>query len=541
MYCFVYKNNMGFKVILFMTIILLFLQSSIVSAKAEENEKLRGVWVSTVFNLDYPKNKTSDPESLKKEADSILDDCEDLGINAVFFQVRPASDALYKSKIYPWSMWLTGTQGTAPDDDFDPLEYWVSEAHKRGIELHAWINPYRVTKSSGKGEDVWAALDESNPAKKNPEYTVKYTDGNYYFDPAIPEVRELVVDGALEIVNNYDVDGIHIDDYFYPGTDFSDDKSFEKYNNGFTNKDDWRRNNVNLLIKDMNEQIHKADPDVDFGVSPSGIWANKSNNPLGSNTNGHESYYSLFADTRTWAAEGWIDYIAPQIYWNIGFAAADYEVLSDWWADVVKDSDTKLYIGMADYRTDGADSSSAWYKGKEIEKQLDMNAANDNVDGEIHFRYTYIKNIPELKSIIKKKYTGESDNTVVPTVPVTVPASNEISVYVDGIKLEFDQKPIIENSRVLVPMRAIFEALGARIEWFPKTENILAYNKDKEITLKVGSANMFINGTETIVLDVPAKIVGSRTLVPLRAVSEVFDADVQWDNATRTVTVITNN
>ncbi len=194
------------------------------------SEEMRGVWVSSVYNLDYPKKPTTDPDILKAQADEILDNCVKWGLNAVFLQVRPSSDALYPSEIFPWSKYLTGKQGTQPANGFDPLAYWVEAAHKRGLELHAWINPYRITK--GKQAE-WDSLVSTHPAKKNPEWTVQYTDGNYYFDPGLPEVRDLVVQGAVEIAKNYDIDGLHMDDYFYPGKDFPDSKTYEAYGKGF--------------------------------------------------------------------------------------------------------------------------------------------------------------------------------------------------------------------------------------------------------------------------------------------------------------------
>lgn len=513
---------------------------SLCSAGADEknlnnNEKFRGVWVSTVYNIDYPSKHTTNSSELKKDALEILDDCSSMGFNSIILQVRPTADAFYKSDIFPWSKFISGTEGVAPDDDFDPLLFWVEEAHKRNMEIHAWINPYRVTGTVDGDKDALSEKSDENPAKINPDYIVKYTNSDgkygYYFNPALPEVRQLIIDGAVEIAENYDVDGIHIDDYFYPGTDFDDSSAFEKYGEGFSSKDDWRRNNVDTFVKEMNEQLHKVNSDIQFGVSPSGIWANKSSNPLGSDTRGFESYNSVYADTRKWAEEGWIDYIAPQIYWNVGKSGSDYKIISDWWCDVVKNSKTKLYIGMADYRAVGADQSNPFYNGNEIKKQMEMNAANEIIKGEIHFAYNSIKKVSELKNKIIAQYCGKVDNAV---------KNDEIKVIVDGIEVQFDQPPVIENSRTLVPMRAIFEALGARVEWFPKTENILAVNGDNEIIMKIGSKDMFFNGEETIVLDVAPKIMGSRTLVPLRAVSEVFDADVLWDNDTRTVTITTD-
>ena len=247
-----------------------------VSAKKE----MRGMWVATVVNIDYPSKPTTDPEVLKKEALEILDTAGDTGINAVFLQVRPTADAFYKSKIFPWSKFLTGTQGKAPDGGFDPLAFWIEEAHARGIELHAWINPFRITKKTvSESRPTVSSLHSSHPARKNPGWVVQYTDSNLYFNPGIPEVRKLVVDGVMELVNNYDIDGIHFDDYFYPGRDFNDSKTFAAYGKGFKDIGDWRRNNIHLLVSDVYNAIKTSGKDVRFGISPFGIWANKRTTP----------------------------------------------------------------------------------------------------------------------------------------------------------------------------------------------------------------------------------------------------------------------
>ncbi len=376
-----------------------------IKTAAFSDEEMRGVWVSTVLNLDYPSSPTASSSALKQQADSIIAGCYSMGINNIFLQVRPCSDALYKSQIYPWSKYLTGTQGTPPEDDFDPLAYWIIQAHKKNIKIHAWLNPYRVTKNNDANNSEYNSLAESNPAKQHPEYLVKYTDNQYYFNPGLPEVRELLVEGALEIVNNYDVDGIHLDDYFYPGTGFNDTASFTEYGTEFSSIDDWRRNNTDLLIQELNTRLHEADPNIEFGVSPSGIWANNTTMAEGSATSGSESYTKLYADTRKWAVNGWVDYIAPQIYWNIGYGVADYRILANWWAEQLQNSHTKLYIGMADYRCSDAKPTDVWYGTEEIERQLALNRQIPKISGEIHFRYGLIAGSP-LQSCLSGFYSA---------------------------------------------------------------------------------------------------------------------------------------
>lgn len=478
--------------------------------------EIRGVWVASVYNLDYPTIQTTNPDILKKEAIEILDNAKDLGMTAVFLQVRPTADSLYNSDIFPWSRFLTGENGLAPKDGFDPLEFWCDEAHKRGLELHAWVNPYRVTKN---GDEEYQNIASNSPAKKNPDYVVRYTDGNYYFNPGILEVRKLVVDGIVEIINNYEVDGIHMDDYFYPGVNFDDSASFKKYSNGFTNIDEWRRNNVDLLIKDISNAINEIDSDIEFGISPAGIWANKKTNELGSNTNGTESYYQHYADTRKWALEEWIDYIAPQIYWEVGHKTADYDELVKWWSETLKKCDTKLYIGMADYKTIDVSKSSVWYEGKEIEKQLKLNDTISKISGEIHYRYNSLISDQNLYNKVKNYY-----------------ANQKIKVYVEGEQVIFDQEPIISNGRTLVPLRKIFEALNATVDWNSKTNSVIINKNNIKVQFAIGSKKMYV-GEKEITLDVEAQEINGRTLVPLRAISEAMELNVNWDGKTKIVNI----
>ncbi len=534
--------------------------NSIVEADVS-NQRMKGIWVSTVLNLDYPLKATTNSQTLMTEADKIIENCYELGFNTIFLQVRPTSDAFYKSEIFPWSKYLTGSQGTAPDNGFDPLEYWINRCHEKNIELHAWINPYRATREVS-GASI-QNLANSNPAKQHPEYMVRYSDGNYYYDPGIPEVRKLLVDGVMEIINNYDVDGIHMDDYFYPGQNFDDDKSYQMYGNG-QNIDDWRRENVNSLIREIHNSITESGHNTVFGISPSGIWANKKNNSLGSNTNGSESYYKLYADTRKWALEEWIDYICPQIYWEIGHSTADYKTLVNWWADTLSQSSTKLYIGLADYKCDGVSSSSVWYNGKAIKEQIILNKQSVNkVAGEVHFRYGLIAENPALCEIIKSENNGSYgnssqsvteettetvseiitdiyvDNTVNDFKPENVINNDpyKILVYINGKKIEFDQDPILKNSRTLVPFRKIFEELGADVQWYNDTQQVIAKTKDKEISLVIGDNIMFVDKVNSIKLDTPPEIIGSRTLVPLRAISESLGMEVKWYNDNRVITI----
>ena len=502
-----------------------------------DSERMSGIWVSTTLNLDYPSKGTTNSSLLKSEADSIIENCEKMGITDIFFQVRPEADAFYKSDIYPWSQRLTGSQGLAPENNFDPLKYWIDEAHKRNIKLHAWINPYRITNTPNVSLE---SLAINNPARKNPSWVVSF-EGKLYFDPAIKEVQNLVVSGIEEIIKNYDIDGIHLDDYFYPGANFDDSKSYNEFGNG-QNKDDWRRANVDSLILALHNKISSLNKEIEFGISPAGIWANKKNNPLGSDTSGSEAYYKNYADTRKWALEEWIDYIAPQVYWEIGHNIADYKTIVDWWADTLANSKTKLYIGLADYKCDGVASQSPWYSGKAILEQINYNKQINKIDGEIHFRYKFVNNISFLKNIVTNSNNVLSDSTSDATNDNPYNIKNntkDIMVVVDGKVVEFDQKPVIENGRTLVPFRKIFEALGADVDWNNDTQQVKAKKDNIEISFIIGEKVLLINQKDTIMMEVAPKIIKSRSMVPIRVISEALECDVFWDNSNRLVTIKT--
>ncbi|MBQ8605608.1 MAG: family 10 glycosylhydrolase [Clostridia bacterium] len=366
------------KKIISLLLVLAFSFPCVTYARAE-TEEIKGVWVGTVSNLDYPSEKGLSSKQLKAEIDSIIDGCIENSINTIFFQVRPNSDALYKSNVYPWSEVLSGKQGTAPADNFDPLSYIIEKAHAKKISLHAWINPYRIGDMS--------VLCASNPAVKHPEYIVTCSDGKAYYDPSLPEVRKLVADGVSEILENYDVDGIHFDDYFYPYDvdSFDDSASFAKYGKEFKDVADFRRNNVNLLVKQISELVHKKDKTLKFGISPFGIWDNKRDNPLGSESTGMSSYSEIYADSRYWVTENLIDYICPQIYWSFENKSAPFATLVDWWSELCKDSKTDLYIGIAHYKQ-GTDESG-WQDKDQILRQLSYCESKSAVKGTVLFRY----------------------------------------------------------------------------------------------------------------------------------------------------------
>ncbi|MBT2290660.1 family 10 glycosylhydrolase [Paenibacillus albidus] len=348
-------------------------------------KEMKGVWISTVFNLDYPTTSSAGNVSKQKqEFDALLDKLKAVGFNAVFVQVRPSADSLYASKLVPWSKVLTGTQGKDPG--YDPLEYMVSAAHSRGMELHAWFNPFRVT-TDDKAATL-ASLASNNVAKAHPDWIVK-AGGKLYLNPGIPEARQHIIDTVMEVVRGYEVDGVHLDDYFYPSNvSFADDAAYKAYNaKAIATKENWRRDNINEFVRQLGVQIRSAKPSVSYGISPFGVWRNIKMDSTGSDTAaGVTAYDSMYADVRTWIKEDWIDYVAPQIYWSLSFSAARYDKLVDWWVKEVEGTNVKLYIGLAAYKVGASDQSAEWQSAEQMINQLKYNEKYEKVAGSIMFR-----------------------------------------------------------------------------------------------------------------------------------------------------------
>ena len=333
---------MKFKNIIAALMLCLLTVSALSAQVRYPKREFRGAWIQCV-NGQFQGMPV---ETMKRTLVSQLDNLKAAGINAVIFQVRAEADALYKSAYEPWSRFLTGTQGLAPSPSWDPLKFMVEQCHARGMELHAWINPYRACTKGTR------ALSPKHPYNKYPKLFVKY-EGQLYFDPGYPESRKYICKIIKDIVHRYDIDAIHMDDYFYPyptpGVEFPDHVSFAAYGRGFANRNDWRRNNVNVLIKEIHETVRECKPWVKFGVSPFGIYRNQKSDPNGSATNGLQNYDDLYADVLMWVNNGWVDYNIPQIYWEMGHRAADYETLIRWWNKHA--ANRPLFIGQDVMRT----------------------------------------------------------------------------------------------------------------------------------------------------------------------------------------------
>ena len=342
------------------------------------NYEFRGVWVASVDNIDWPSNKNLSVAEQKEAYSKLLDMHERNGMNAMIVQIRPAGDALYPSPFEPWSEFLTGKQGLAPTPYYDPLEFMITETHKRGMEFHAWLNPYRAVFNLLK-----SSIAPTHLTKTHPEWFLDYGDKRY-FNPALPEVRSHTARVVKDLVTRYQLDGIHMDDYFYPyritGKEFPDQKDFEKYGKGMK-KDDWRRSNCDSVILLIHNIVRSVNPHVKFGISPFGVWRNKSQDTMGSETKaGQTNYDDLYADILLWLQKGWIDYVVPQLYWERGHKLADYTVLLDWWNQHTYGK--QMYIGHGFYR---AGSNTAWRDSNEIPKQINDLRNYPTTQGSVFF------------------------------------------------------------------------------------------------------------------------------------------------------------
>lgn len=368
---------------------VLMLTCFFATAQLQPRQEFRGVWIATVDNIDWPQKNQFNVDSQKADFIRQLDLHQLNGMNAVVVQVRPATDAFYPSPYEPWSQWLTGQQGKAPFPFYDPLQFMIEESHKRGMEFHAWLNPYRANFSIGK-----ASIAPDHITRQHPEWFVTYGTTRY-FDPGNKEGQKWVVKVINDIVSRYDVDAIHMDDYFYPyriaGKEFPDQKSYAMYGNGMA-KDDWRRSNVDSIIFAINQTIKDAKPWVKFGISPFGVWRNQSQDPMGSATRaGVTNYDDLYADVLLWLREGWIDYVAPQLYWEIGHRLASFETLIDWWS---KNSYGRhVYIGKGVYRTNER-KNYAWHNPNQLPNQIKLLREYPNVQGSVYFSSKTFLNNP---------------------------------------------------------------------------------------------------------------------------------------------------
>lgn len=428
---------------------------------ATAKEELHAVWISTVFRADFPSNQ-QDMNAQKAEYTTKLDQAKELGMNAAVVQIRPKADAFYPSNINPWSQILTGTQGKNPG--YDPLAFMIQETHNRGMEFHAWMNPYRITT---KGTDL-SALAENHPARLHPDWVITYNDALYY-NPALPAVRQHIADSVAEIVRNYNVDAIHFDDYFYPSNyPLTDGQGREGA------QANQRREYVNQMVSLVHQTIESIKPNVAFGISPAGIWKNNTSDPTGSATKGFEGYYSVYGDVRYWIQNNLVDYIVPQIYWETTTAAAPYETVLKWWVNEVKGTDVALYIGQGIYQ-DGV--------AAQIGQQLTLNDTY-GTSGSFYFSLRDLLSnrggcAPQIKAHIA------AHNTVTPTpVPTPVP--------------EPTPEPTPVPTPTPAPTDGLLPAISgtASITVDGKPVSIDAYNIKDNNYVKLRDVAMALNGTQ---------------------------------------------
>lgn len=372
---------------LLLSIAFFFINFCNIHAQNPPKRELRGVWITTHLSLDWP-NRTQTPAQQQSALQGILDFDKATGLNAAFFQVRSQCDAMYPSSLEPWSYYLTNNQGTPPSPLWDPLQFALDETHKRGMEFHAWINPYRAVYNTANANNA-AQYCSTHVSKTHPEWML--TIGTVQIlNPGLQEVRDHITNVIVDIVKRYDVDGIHFDDYFYQTGTINDDAAYTADPRGFpattAGRADWRRDNINLLINRVSDSINLLKPWVKFGVSPSGIYRSSTDPSIGSPTSSgaYQHYSAAFADTKKWIQQGWVDYLAPQVYWYIGQTGSDYQLLIPWWNNNA--FGRHICIGMADYKV----GTTGWTNTSEIPNQIRMNRSNANVRGQIHFRHAFL-------------------------------------------------------------------------------------------------------------------------------------------------------
>ncbi|NHF61128.1 family 10 glycosylhydrolase [Flavobacteriaceae bacterium TP-CH-4] len=424
---------------------LLGTSCSIFQPIPQPKSEFRGFWVATVVNIDWPRNGADPVEKQKNDFLEILDFYDDLNFNTAIVQVRTAGDAFYNSHFAPWSRFLTGTEGQKQEAHENLLTWMIRETHKRGMEFHAWLNPYRATFDLRTN-----ILSPTHDFNLHPEWMVQYGK-KYYYNPGLPEVRNRMIQVIDEIITNYDIDAIHFDDYFYPYTIndevFQDSLSFAHHGLPNQSLEDWRRSNIDSLIKNSHEIIKARKPWVQFGVSPFGVWKNQSTDPQGSDTRaGQTTYENLFADPLLWMEKEWLDYLIPQVYWSMELPVASHHKIVDWWSGKVQN--TNLYIGNGPYKIRN-NSDKAWDDKKELPNQLTLARNTDAVSGNAFFSAkSLMKNNEDVVAILKKRHYKRA--SIPPASPLARKAvKSQISLNSlikknDTVYMDFDN---LENYR----------------------------------------------------------------------------------------------
>ena len=454
-------------------------------AQYDGKHELRAVWIATVDNMDWPTSRNLTTEQQKEELINYLDLFKSLNFNSIIFQVRPTADAFYASKLEPWSLYLTGQQGKAPDPFYDPLAFIIEEAHKRGMELHAWLNPYRLTQNVANLDN----MDPNHIYKKHPEWFTPH-GRKAFFDPALPQTRDFLCNVVADILRRYDVDGIHMDDYFYPNNDFEDSLSFVQHNRGFAPEEKmaWRRDNVDLVIRQLQDTVKSIKPYVKFGISPYAVWRNLRDDPRGSDTQsyGYTNYDHLHADVLKWMENKWVDYMMPQFYFHIGHPRADFAILAKWWADY--SGGMPIYAGLGTFKLSANSNDPEWRSPEEVVKQIEHIRQLPEYPGVCYFNArNFTQNRLGITDVLKGVYTH----------PALIPA-------LPGFTTEAPGAPQKVNSKVL----------GNRVEisWEAPTASdgklpalyyaVYRFNKGATPDFTKGAAMVWLGGETKCALDV---------------------------------------
>lgn len=524
------------------TSVALWISSAVVTPiyAATTEEDMRAVWISTVYSADFPSTQ-NDPDAQKIEFVEKLDQAKALGLNTVVVQVRPKADAFYDSSLNPWSSVLTGIQGRNPG--YDPMEFMIEEAHKRGMEFHAWMNPYRITTT---GVDL-AELSADNMARKHPDWILTYNNA-MYFDPSKEEVKQYIVDTVAEVVTNYDVDAIHFDDYFYPSN-----YPLPEGEGKDGNVANERRMHVDDLIQRVDQTIHSLDASVEFGISPMGVWKNNTSDPAGSATKGAEGYYTVYGDAKKWVEEGWVDYIVPQIYWETGNSSADYETLVKWWSNVVDGTDVSLYIGQGVYKD---------LVASEITKQLEINQKYDNVKGSFYFSLRDLLNDRQgVGSAIQAYYAKQDASNTTQNQTQNQTDHTKKTAYAGRAQLRINGKDVALDIYTIddysyFKLRDLAYAMTGTSKQFDTiwieaeqaihlqtgipytisgTEGKQTQNKDTMAT--TSSANLYVDGNAE---SVSAYTIQDYTYYKLRDLAKLIDFGVTWDEQNAMIDIDTS-
>ncbi|MBN2165820.1 MAG: family 10 glycosylhydrolase [Marinilabiliaceae bacterium] len=459
--------------LLFFIISLLAITTAIANPKYE----LRGVWIATVNNIDWPSKPGLPSDIQKKEIIALLNIAKKNNLNAVFLQVRPTSDAIFPSIIEPWSFYISGKSGQKPSPYYDPLKYWIEQAHKRNIELHAWINPFRASMS------INDELDTRHPVKKHPEWFIKYANKHQY-DPGNPKCREHIFKVVDELITRYNIDGIHMDDYFYPypvkNEIFNDSSSFIKHNpNKINTIEDWRRQNVNMTIEGIRNTIKIKKPEVAFGISPFGVWRNNNRDSTGSTTQaGITNYDDLYADVLKWLKNGWIDYIIPQIYWDTEHSKANYKTLTKWWSN--NSYGKPLFIGHALYRI--KNDNENWNNPSQMPNQISFLRDSTTALGSVFFSINHFKrDILGFQDSLKNKFYKYP--ALIPSLtdkyaPPIINSSLNVKKRFGKIKLS------INNPSTTIKHFVIYTYKANETNPLLYPKNIYSITKEKNIIIK---------------------------------------------------------